>query len=106
MKAVHFTFAEADATAETLHQMNQYYGYENDTHSFMSPAFYSSTAKRRHWLCAPHEIDERALLGWLPPAEWGSTGHGTLLIDNTSLAPGAPCSGETRGYVSFSRIYS
>jgi hypothetical protein len=94
MKAVHYTFAEADATAETLHQVNQYYGYENETHSFCSPAFYSSMAKRRHWLLASHEIDKCAFLEWLPPAEWGSAGHGTALIDNTWLSPGLPCSGD------------
>ena len=95
MKAVYCTFAEADATFEVCHQVMQYFGYENETHTQYRPASYSSAMKRRHWLFAPHEIDERAFLEWLPPAEWGSAGQGTL-IDNSWMALGYSSGNNTR----------
>ena len=79
MKARHVTFTEVEASAEVSDPVcGKLLGFVSDTHEYGQMNELIALVKRRHWLLAPDEIAEAAMLEWLAgvPAEWGSAGQG------------------------------
>jgi hypothetical protein len=92
MKAQHLTFAEVDGTAETFYGFTKFSGFVGETHCYSTPDCLAAQIRRRHWLLAPDEVGEGAIVEWLEtaPAEFGSAGQGKL-IDCLPCTTGAMC---------------
>jgi hypothetical protein len=95
LKAAHFAFSEADATAAVYHAVNSLLAWEGKEHCYMQQSSFASQARRRHWMLAPGEVGKDAMSAWLKqvPAEWGSSGQGDL-IDSTPISIGMLCGGK------------
>ena len=100
LKAAHFAFSEADATAAVYHAVNSLLAWEGKEHCYMQQSSFASQARRRHWMLAPGEVGKDAMSAWLKqvPAEWGSSGQGDL-IDSTPISIGMLCGGKFHAHM-------
>ena len=53
LKALHLSFTEVEASAETYHGVMRFFAWTGKTHNWCTNAFLVSQMKRRHWLLAP-----------------------------------------------------